>query len=99
MADLVDIAILDDDLDFRNYLEDLLRDEGDYQVRAFASAEELFNASEQQAPEIVLLDMKMGADDGLHVAESLLGRWPGICPPTPTCCRSRWRATARSACH
>ena len=26
---LADIAILDDDLDFRNYLEDFLKDEGD----------------------------------------------------------------------
>lgn len=79
VAELVDIALLDDDLDFRTYLEDLLRDEGDYQVRAFATAAELFASSEQQVPEIVLLDMKMGADDGLQVAESLLNRWPGIC--------------------
>jgi DNA-binding NtrC family response regulator len=79
MGEFVDVAILDDDLDFRNYLEDLLKDEGEYQVRAFATAEELFAAAEQQLPEIVLLDMKMGADDGLQVAETILTRWPGVC--------------------
>jgi DNA-binding NtrC family response regulator len=79
VAELVDIAILDDDVDFRNYLEDLLKDEGEYQVRAFASPDELYGSAEQQIPEIVLLDMKMGSDDGLRVAETLLSRWPGIC--------------------
>lgn len=79
MGEFVDVAILDDDLDFRNYLEDLLKDEGEFQVRAFATAEELFAAAEQQLPEIVLLDMKMGADDGLQVAETILTRWPGVC--------------------
>ncbi len=33
--DLIDIAILDDDADFRQYLEDLLTDEKLYTVRAF----------------------------------------------------------------
>lgn len=79
MAELVDVAILDDDLDFRNYLEDLLKDEGEYQVRAFANAAELFASAELQVPEIVLLDMKMGSDDGLQVAETILTRWPGVC--------------------
>ncbi len=36
VSGLVDIAVLDDDLDFRNYIEDLLRDEGLYEVRSFA---------------------------------------------------------------
>ena len=31
------IAILDDDPDFRTYLEDFLNDEGSYAVRAFAN--------------------------------------------------------------
>ena len=33
---LTDIAVLDDDPDFRTYLEDFLNDEGLYTVRAFA---------------------------------------------------------------
>jgi len=32
---LVDVAVLDDDPDFRTYIEDFLVDEGRYSVRAF----------------------------------------------------------------
>ncbi len=76
---LVDIAVLDDDVDFLNYIEDLLRDEGSYTVRTFASAEELFTSAENQVPDIVLLDMKMGAASGEEVLEDLLARWPELC--------------------
>ncbi len=76
---LVDIAVLDDDVDFLNYIEDLLRDEGSYAVRTFASADELFTSAENQVPDIVLLDMKMGAASGEEVLEDLLARWPELC--------------------
>lgn len=76
---LVDIAVLDDDVDFLNYIEDLLRDEGNYTVRTFASADELFASAENQVPDIVLLDMKMGAASGEEVLEDLLARWPEMC--------------------
>lgn len=76
---LVDIAVLDDDVDFLNYIEDLLRDEGSYTVRTFASADELFTSAENQVPDIVLLDMKMGAASGEEVLEDLLARWPELC--------------------
>ena len=56
----VDIAILDDDADFRTYLEDFLRDEGLYTVRAFDHPDALFAYCEQRLPDIILLDMKMG---------------------------------------
>ena len=74
-----DIAVLDDDVDFRNYLEDLLKDEGGFTVRAFAHPLEFFTACEEQLPEIVLLDMKMGDVGGDRVLEQLLTRWPGLC--------------------
>lgn len=76
---LVDIAVLDDDIDFRNYIEDLLRDEGTYAVRMFASPDELFTSAENQVPDIVLLDMKMGPASGEEVLEHLLMRWPSLC--------------------
>lgn len=75
----VDIAVLDDDLDFRNYMEDVLKDEGVYSVRTFAHPDDLFAAAEQQVPDIVLLDMKMGEFKGDIVLEQLQIRWPGIC--------------------
>ncbi len=76
---LIDIAVLDDDADFRNYLEDLLRDEGLYNVRTFSHPEPLFDAGETKPPDIVLLDMKGGDFRGDRVMEQLLTRWPQIC--------------------
>jgi two-component system OmpR family response regulator len=76
---VADIAILDDDLDFRNYLEDFLKDEGVYTVRAFGDPGEMVESCEERLPDIVLLDMKMGEVTGDQVLEQLLTRWPGIC--------------------
>jgi DNA-binding NtrC family response regulator len=76
---LVDVAVLDDDVDFRNYIEDLLRDEGRYAVRTFAEPDELFKSAETSVPDIVLLDMKMGHSTGEQVLEQLLLRWPELC--------------------
>jgi DNA-binding NtrC family response regulator len=75
----VDIAVLDDDLDFRTYIEDFLRDEGMFNVRTFGHPEDLFLSGEQRVPDIVLLDMKMGEFRGERVLEQLLARWPNIC--------------------
>jgi DNA-binding NtrC family response regulator len=73
------IAILDDDPDFRTNLEDFLKDERAYSVRAFATPNELFESCEESLPDIVLLDMKMGEASGDKVLEQLLTRWPGLC--------------------
>jgi two-component system OmpR family response regulator len=76
---VADIAVLDDDLDFRNYVEDFLKDEGVYTVRAFATADDLFQGFEDRVADIVLLDMKMGDVSGDKVLEQMVGRWPGLC--------------------
>ena len=76
---MADIAVLDDDLDFRLYLEDFLKDEGAYTVRTFGTASDFFAGCEQRLPNIVLLDMKMGDVTGDKVLEQLLTRWPGLC--------------------
>lgn len=75
----IDIAVLDDDVDFRNYIEDLLRDEGSFSVRTFAEQNELFASAQTRIPDIVLLDMKMGTVTGEEVVEQLLIRWPEMC--------------------
>ncbi|HYL73559.1 MAG TPA: response regulator [Bryobacteraceae bacterium] len=75
----VDLAILDDDLDFRNYLEDALKDDGLYAMRTFGRPEDLFAACEQRLPDIVLLDMKMGEFKGEQVLEQLQAAHPGLC--------------------
>lgn len=74
-----DIAVLDDDLDFRTYIEDFLKDEGLFTVRTFARPAQLFEGCEERLPDIVLLDMKMGDVTGDKVLEQLLARWPGLC--------------------
>jgi DNA-binding NtrC family response regulator len=76
---LVDLAILDDDPDFRNYIEDALRDDGVYAIRTFAHADELYAGCEQRLPDIVLLDMKMGEMKGDAVLEQLQTTYPGLC--------------------
>jgi DNA-binding NtrC family response regulator len=76
---LVDLAILDDDPDFRNYLEDALRDDGLYSIRTFGHADELYSGCEQRLPDIVLLDMKMGDVKGDTVLEQLQSVYPGLC--------------------
>jgi Response regulator containing CheY-like receiver, AAA-type ATPase, and DNA-binding domains len=77
---LIDIAVLDDDPDFRNYMEDFLKDEGKYIVRTFGHPKDLFTAAEQErVPDVVLLDMKMGEFTGDKVLEQLLSRWPNLC--------------------
>jgi FixJ family two-component response regulator len=78
-APLIEIAVLDDDADFRTYIEDLLSDEGGFAVRTFAHPEELFAGCEQRPPDIVLLDMKMGECKGEKVAAELLSQYPQLC--------------------
>lgn len=75
----IDIAVLDDDADFRNYIEDLLGDESGYTVRTFDHPDALFAGCESRLPGIVLLDMKMGEFRGEQILEQLLARWPGLC--------------------
>jgi DNA-binding NtrC family response regulator len=78
-ATIASIAVLDDDPDFRTYLEDFLKDEGMYAVHAFSAARELFDACEESVPDIVLLDMKMGESSGDKVLEQLISQWPSLC--------------------
>jgi len=76
---LVDIAVLDDDLDFIHYVEDFLKGEGIYQVRAFTHPDDLYLACQERRPEIVLLDMKMGPFRGDQVLERLQELHSEIC--------------------
>lgn len=75
----VELYVLDDDPDFRNYIEDALKDEGTYSIQTFALPDSLYAACEQRAPDIVLLDMKMGEFKGEKVLEQLLATYPNLC--------------------
>jgi DNA-binding NtrC family response regulator len=74
----IEVAVLDDDVDFRNYIDDFLRDEG-FSVHTYSHPDDLFIESEQRVPDIVLLDMKMGEFKGERVLEQLLAKWPNVC--------------------
>ena len=47
---LIHIAVLDDDPDFRTYIEDFLRDEELYSVRAYAHPEDLMRTPSSASP-------------------------------------------------
>src|SRR5438874_747230 len=79
MQGQVELYVLDDDADFRNYIEDALKDEGTYSMHTFALPDALYSACEQRVPDIVLLDMKMGEFKGENVLERLLGLYPNLC--------------------
>ena len=74
----LDIVVLDDDADFRQYLEDILRGDG-HQVRLCSTPDELWATNENRIPEVVLLDMKMGEVTGEQVLDQLRTRWPELC--------------------
>ena len=73
---VVDVAVLDDDQDFLQYMEDFLVDEGTYRVRTYTHPDELLAA---ERPEIILLDMKMGPFSGAVELERIQDAWPGVC--------------------
>ena len=72
------IVSLDDDEDFRLYIRDVLEREG-HEVRVCATPEELERACESSLPDVVLLDMKMGAHTGESVLAGLRKRWQRLC--------------------
>jgi hypothetical protein len=76
---LADIAVLDDDLDFRTYLEDFLKDEGAYTVRAFGTNRVVVGAP--------LTLLGPGAEEGGEqrgADEPLLAPMPSPQPATAT---------------
>lgn len=73
---IVDIAVLDDDKDFLQYMEDFLGDEGAYRVSTFTHPDDLLSSPR---PEILLLDMKMGPFSGAIELERIQQQWPDLC--------------------
>lgn len=75
---VLSIVALDDDPDFREYINEVLGREG-HDVRVVSSPETLYEANEQRLPDVVLLDMKMGRHSGDEVLAELRKRWPRLC--------------------
>ncbi|MBL8151489.1 MAG: response regulator [Blastocatellia bacterium] len=74
----LEVFLLDDDADFRQYLEDILKDEG-LEVKTFAQPDDFFDCCQQKLPDIAFLDMKMGRFNGMQVLEQIRIRWPELC--------------------
>lgn len=76
---VVEVALLDDDHDFRRSVEDFLTQEGTYKVRSFSHPEDLLLSVEEAVPDIVLLELKLGEFQGGKLIEQLHARHPGLC--------------------
>ena len=72
------IVALDDDADFREYVRGLLSADG-HDARTAATPEEFFALCEENLPDVVLLDIKMGRRSGEAVLEEIRERWPRLC--------------------
>ncbi|MEO0512654.1 MAG: response regulator [Planctomycetota bacterium] len=74
----LDIISLDDDADFREYIGGSLGAHG-HDVRTVSDPAELYNQCAFRLPDVVLLDMNMGAHEGAHVLQEIRVRWPELC--------------------
>ena len=72
------IVALDDDADFRQYIESVLKQEG-HEVRAASTPDEFFAHCELSLPDVVLLDIKMGRFSGEEVLSEIRRRWSRLC--------------------
>lgn len=80
MNDLVPLTVyaLDDDPDFREYLQGVLEADG-HHAQLMSLPDELFKACEEQQPDVILMDLKMGEHTGTDVLEEIRERWPRQC--------------------
>jgi FixJ family two-component response regulator len=67
------VRIVDDDVEVRTVLVDLLRSV-DVPARAYASSEELFEQDDLESPGCIVLDVNLGSASGLELHASLQGR-------------------------
>jgi len=74
----LNILALDDDQDFREYLEGVLQAQG-HRVRTVSTPAQLFRSIESDRPDVILLDIKMGMDSGEDVLREIKKRWPKQC--------------------
>jgi response regulator RpfG family c-di-GMP phosphodiesterase len=69
------ILIVDDDASVRDVISVLLQEEG-YECRTAAGAEEALELAAQEAPPLVISDMKMPGRDGIWLLEAFRERHP-----------------------
>lgn len=78
-ADGARILIVDDDVDIRDSLRDMLETEGKYYlIETASSADSAKEVSAKFKPQIVLLDIKLGSDSGLDLVPYMKRNFPDI---------------------
>lgn len=71
------LLIVDDDSSLRRLYEAEFTEAG-YQVEAVASGEEALSRLRQDAPDAVVLDIRLGGMNGLDVLRRILEQRPGV---------------------
>ncbi|MFG0245469.1 MAG: response regulator [Phycisphaerales bacterium JB052] len=77
-ASSLSILSLDDDPDFREYIQGTLASEG-HDVVSVATPEQLYQQAAEMHPDIIMLDIKMGVHSGEDVLREIRTRWPKQC--------------------
>lgn len=72
------IIALDDDEDFLQYIRGVLEAEG-HDVRTMSAPEAFYQSVEDNLPDVVLLDIKMGRYSGEEVLGEIRKRWGRLC--------------------
>lgn len=71
------IYIVDDEAEIRKSLRNILEDE-DYEVEDFANRKSLLKSLAKERPDLILLDVWMGKDDGLEILDECKKIYPLI---------------------
>ena len=66
------VFVVDDLLDFLELMEDVLSLEG-YEVRTFPVASEAARAARDRAPDLLITDLRIGAESGFDLVQTLHG--------------------------
>ncbi len=69
------IFIVDDEIEIRKSLRNILEDE-DYQVEDFANSKSLLKALAKERPSLLLLDVWLGKEDGLQILDECKKIYP-----------------------
>lgn len=72
------VLIVDDQASFRDVARDLLHARGHVVVAEAESAHAAIDALQRSEPDAVLLDLRLGGDNGFDVAQALTRAKPGL---------------------
>jgi DNA-binding NarL/FixJ family response regulator len=78
-ASAISVMVVDDHAILRHGIVTLIEDESDLTVCGEASnAAEAITTAERENPDVVIVDLALGYDDGLELIQELRHRWIGM---------------------